>query len=81
MATCNAQELLSEACLSGFTCLSSNSIRLSWAVAIQQLYNLSGETATVQELLNQACASGFSCTEEPIVALAIADQQLCNLTS
>lgn len=80
MATCNAQELLVEACASGFTCLSQNSQRLSLAVAVQQLYTVVGETATVQELMNQACASGFSCTEEPILALAMANQQLCNLT-
>lgn len=80
MATCNSNELMAEACLSGFLCLGENS-RLSLAVAVQQLYNVSGETATVQELMDQACASGFSCTEEPTVALAIASQQLCNLTS
>lgn len=78
MAVCNADELMAEACLSGFTCLGGDA-RLSWAVALQQLANLSGNTFTVQELLDQAAASGFSVNEHPLLALAIADQQVCNL--
>lgn len=79
MATCNSNELMAEACLSGFACLGSDA-RLSWAVAVQQLATLSGNTFTVQQLLDQAAASGFSITEHPRLALAMADQQLCNLT-
>lgn len=78
MALCPSDELMAEACLSGFTCLGGDS-RLSWAVAVQQLAALSGNTFTVQELLDQAAASGFSTNEHPRLALAMADQQVCNL--
>jgi hypothetical protein len=56
MATCNIEDLTSQACLSGFF---GQTPVTSLAIELQLVKNFSGDTSTLDSLMLQACASGF----------------------
>jgi hypothetical protein len=80
MATCNLNTLQTDACASGFISGADNEV-IARAVELQELYEWTGETATLAELEAQAKANGFcSLASNEVISNAVELQLLCNIS-
>jgi hypothetical protein len=78
MATCAYQDVLTDACSSGFLAIAQDEVQFR-KLSLALLQSANGSTYTYEELLEQACSSGFlsiAQSEEQFRKLLL--QLLCN---